>query len=102
AGIAVVPEEDGKVILFIADYYNGHVRAVGTDGIVRDVSDAGRQAFGAPTRVAVAMSGPKRGWLSVTDASRDTIVMLPIPEIAPNLVPRPVAPAPPTTRKARG
>jgi DNA-binding beta-propeller fold protein YncE len=90
AGIAVVPEGPGQVIIFIADYYNGHVRAVGTDGIVRDVSDAGRQAFGAPTRVAFSMSGPKRGWLYVTDSSRDTIVMLPIPEIAPNLIPRPV------------
>ena len=32
AGIALVPEGPGRVIIFIADYYNGHVRAVGTDG----------------------------------------------------------------------
>ena len=38
--------------IFIADYYNGRVRAVGPDGIIRDVSDEGREAFGAPTRVA--------------------------------------------------
>jgi hypothetical protein len=100
AGIAVVPEGPGQVIIFIADYYNGHVRAVGIDGIVRDVSDAGRQAFGAPTRVAFSMNGSKRGWLYVTDSSRDTIVMLPIPEIAPNLLPRPAPP--PVTRRARG
>ena len=101
AGIAVVPEEDGKVILFIADYYNGHVRAVGTDGIIRDVSDAGRQAFGAPTRVAFAMAGPKRGWLYVTDSSRDTIVTLNIPEIAPSLIPKPIAPPITATRRGR-
>ena len=60
AGIAVVPERDGQVTLFIADYYNGRVRAVGPDGIIRDVGDEGRVAFGAPTRVAFA---PRRGWL---------------------------------------
>ena len=54
AGIAVVPEPGGKVTIFIADYYNGHVRAVGPDGIIRDLSDEGREAFGAPTRVAFA------------------------------------------------
>ena len=40
--------------IFIADYYNGHVRAVGPDGIIRDVSDDGRMTFGTPTRVAYA------------------------------------------------
>ena len=29
AGIAVVPDPAGKLTLFIADYYNGKVRAVG-------------------------------------------------------------------------
>jgi hypothetical protein len=47
-----VNEPDGRATLFIADYYNGHVRAVGPDGIIRDLSDAGREAFGAPTRLA--------------------------------------------------
>ena len=50
----VVPEPGGSLTIFIADYYNGHVRAVGPDGIIRDVSDEGRVAFGAPTRVAFA------------------------------------------------
>jgi len=86
AGVAVAPEPGGKAIIFIADYYNGHVRAVGADGIIRDLSDAGRVAFGAPTRVAYAESGPRRGWLYVTDSSEDKIVSLIIPRIAPSLV----------------
>jgi DNA-binding beta-propeller fold protein YncE len=91
AGIAVVPEANGKVTLFIADFYNGLVRAVGPDGIIRNVSDEGREAFGAPSRVAYA---PRRGWLYVADSSNDRIVPLIIPRIAPNLVPpRPSASA---------
>src|SRR5207245_4032570 len=39
AGVAVVHEPGGKVTIFIADYYNDHVRAVGSDGIMRDRSD---------------------------------------------------------------
>jgi sugar lactone lactonase YvrE len=93
AGVAVVAEPNGTVTIFIADYYNGHVRAVGPDGIIRDLSDEGRTAFGAPTRVAFATSGPRRGWLYVADSSQDKIVPLIIPKIAPNLVPpRPIAP----------
>jgi len=94
AGVAVVAEGRGKVTVFIADYYNGHVRAVGPDGIIRDLSDEGRTAFGAPTRVAYAAAGPRAGWLYVADSSQDKIVPLIIPKIAPNLVPqRPIAPA---------
>jgi O-antigen biosynthesis protein len=94
AGVAVVAEGNGKVTVFIADYYNGHVRAVGPDGIIRDLSDEGKTAFGAPTRVAYASSGPRSGWLYVADSSQDKIVPLIIPKIAPNLVPpRPLAPA---------
>jgi GT2 family glycosyltransferase len=94
AGVAVIAEPKGKVTIFIADYYNGHVRAVGPDGIIRDLSDEGRTAFGAPTRVAFATAGPRRGWLYVADSSQDKIVPLIIPNIAPNLVPpRPIAPA---------
>jgi len=93
AGIAVVNEPGGRVTIFIADFYNQSVRAVGPDGIVRDLTDEGREAFGAPTRVAFAASGPKRGWLYVADSLEDKVVPLIIPRIAPNLVPpRPVTP----------
>ena len=70
----MVPEAGGSVTLFIADYYNGRVRAVGPDGIIRDVSDGGGDAFGAPTRVAYARDA--RGWLYVADSSRDRLVAL--------------------------
>jgi trimeric autotransporter adhesin len=83
AGIAVVPDAGDKVTLFIADYYNGRVRAVGPDGIIRDVSDGGPEAFGAPTRVAFA---PRGGWLYVADSSRDRLVVLNVRKIAPSLV----------------
>lgn len=90
AGVAVVHEPGGKVTIFIADYYNGHVRAVGPDGVIRDLSDEGREAFGAPTRVAY---DPLRGFLYVADSSQDRVVPLIIPRIAPNLVPlRPILP----------
>jgi DNA-binding beta-propeller fold protein YncE len=96
AGIAVVSDGPGKITLFIADYYNGRVRAVGPDGIIRNVSDSARDAFGAPTRVAFA---PKEGWLYVADSSRDRLVVLNIPKIAPSLIsPRPIPAA--TARKA--
>jgi len=95
AGVAVAAEGKGRVTIFIADYYNQHVRAVGPDGIIRDLSDQGKTAFGAPTRVAYATSGPRSGWLYVADSSQDKIVSFFIPRIAPNLVPPP--PKPPTT-----
>jgi GT2 family glycosyltransferase/sugar lactone lactonase YvrE len=99
AGVAIVPEGRdrlGKVTIFIADYYNQHVRAVGADGIIRDLSDEGRVAFGAPTRVAYAA---RRGWLYVADSSDNRIVPLVIPKIAPNLVPpRPKSPIAPARR----
>jgi DNA-binding beta-propeller fold protein YncE len=98
AGVAVVAEGKGKVTVFIADYYNGHVRAVGPDGVIRDLSDEGKTAFGAPTRVAFASGGPHAGWLYVTDSSRDTIVPLILPKIAPNLVPPPRQPVAPPRR----
>jgi hypothetical protein len=86
-----VPEADGTVTIFIADYYNGHVRAVGPDGIIREVSDGGRVRFGAPTRVAFAS---QRGWLYVADSSRDRLVVLNMQRLAPQLVPMPVQPEP--------
>jgi sugar lactone lactonase YvrE len=89
AGIAVVPEAGGAVTIFIADYYNYQVRAVGPDGIMRNVSDEGRVVFGAPTRVAFSMAGSKRNWLYVTDASNNNVVAVNIPKISsgPLLVP---------------
>ena len=86
AGIAVVPDPAGKLTLFIADYYNGKVRAVGADAVIRDVSDEDRQVFGAPTRVAFGVTR-NRAWLYVTDSSRDRLVALDIARIAPTLVP---------------
>jgi GT2 family glycosyltransferase len=85
AGIALMPEAGGKLTIFIADFYNETVRAVGPDGIMRSVSDEGRVEFGTPTRVAYA---PRRGWLYVADSSQDKIVSLIIPKIAPSLLPR--------------
>ena len=70
------------------------MRAVGPDGIIRDLSDEGRAVFGAPSRVAFATAGPRRGWLYVADSSQDKIVPLIIPRIAPNLAQAPVRPAP--------
>ncbi len=85
SGIAVVFDPAGKPTIFIADFYNGRVRSVGPDGIIRPVSAGSRDGFGAPTRVAY---GTTRGlpWLYVTDPSNDRIVALAIPRIAPNLV----------------
>jgi sugar lactone lactonase YvrE len=98
AGIAVVPEAGHAVTIFIADYYNGAVRAVGPDGIMRNVSDEGRVAFGAPSRVAFSR---RTGWLYVVDSSNDQIVALDIPRLSlgPHLVPRPIN-APGVSRRA--
>lgn len=95
AGIAVAPSTDGKVTIFIADYYSGHVRAVGPDGIIRDLSDEGRTVFGQPSRVAFDLP---TGRLYVADSSKDQVVAVQIPEIARNrfaiVPPRPLgAPA---------
>ena len=101
AGIAVVADPAGKLTLFIADYYNGRVRAVGPDGIIREVNED-REAFDAPTRVAYAPIG---GWLYVTDSLKDRLVVLNIAKVAPTLAPAPAPrrrtspprPATPTT-----
>jgi hypothetical protein len=103
AGVSVAAEPGGAVTIFIADFYSGHVRAVGPDGIIRDVSDEGRQAFGEPTRVAFASSGRKRGWLYVADSSKDNIVMMDIRRIAPTLLPpRPPRPAAAPAKRSGG
>ena len=98
AGIAVVSEPDGKVTIFIADYYNGHVRAVGPDGIIRDLSGKGPEPFDAPSRVAFAAAGPRRGWLYVADSGQDKVVPLIIPRLAPDLAQAPPARPPLRTR----
>ena len=73
AGLAVVPDASGRVTIFIADYYNGSVRAVSPDGVIREVGTEDRIKFDAPTRVAFA---PKRAWLWVADSSLDRLVPL--------------------------
>jgi cellulose synthase/poly-beta-1,6-N-acetylglucosamine synthase-like glycosyltransferase/DNA-binding beta-propeller fold protein YncE len=99
AGLAVVPDAAGEVTIFIADFYNGRVRAVGPDHIIRDVSEGGRNAFGAPTRVAYA---PKGGWLYVADSSKDRVVVLNIQKIAPELVSPPPSTPPAARRRVAG
>ena len=79
AGIALVPEADGGMTIFIADYYNGLIRAVESDGIMRDVSDHGRIVFGAPSRIAYA---PKKHWLYVADATENRLVALTLPQLS--------------------
>jgi sugar lactone lactonase YvrE len=75
AGLAVVADaaQPGKVTIYIADFYNQRVRAVGPDGIIRDLTEDGRIAFGSPTRVAYG-----RGWLYVADSSTNRIIPLPL------------------------
>jgi GT2 family glycosyltransferase/DNA-binding beta-propeller fold protein YncE len=77
AGIAVASDANGQMTIYIADYYNGLVRAVGPDGILRSVSDEGRTVFGAPTRVAFE---PKGGWLYAFDSSADRVIVVNIPK----------------------
>jgi O-antigen biosynthesis protein len=76
AGVALVEDALGRLTIFIADYYNGLVRAVDLNGVMRNVGDEGRVKFGAPSRVAFA---PGTGWLYVADASNNQVVALNIP-----------------------
>ncbi len=77
AGIALVPQADGRLTIFIADYYNGRIRVVGPDGVMRDLSDDGKVVFGAPSRIAYA---PRKHWLYVADATEDRLVALTLPK----------------------
>ena len=99
AGVALA-EYGGAVTIFIADYYNGLVRAVGPDGIIRNVSDERRVPLGAPSRVAFA---PQKSWLYVADSSENRIVALIIPKLSdrPRVIPQPIAPAPAKTRSLK-
>ncbi|HEY7790594.1 MAG TPA: glycosyltransferase [Vicinamibacterales bacterium] len=78
AGIALVPTGSG-VTLFVADYYNGAVRMVTPDGIIKHVDTGDRVSFGAPARIAYS----PRGWLYVSDATRDRVTAIPVPRLAP-------------------
>src|SRR5205814_7530005 len=76
AGLALVESTLGRLTIFVADYYNGTVRAVDPNGVMRNVSDEGRVKFGAPSRVAFAAG---TGWLYVADSSNNQVVALNIP-----------------------
>jgi DNA-binding beta-propeller fold protein YncE len=84
-GLALGAGPTGLTV-YIADYYNGLVRAVGPDGIMRGVSSEGRAVFGAPTRVAF---DPKSGWLYVFDQSTDQVLVLNIPKARAQPAPGP-------------
>jgi DNA-binding beta-propeller fold protein YncE len=94
AGVALVEDSLGRVTVFIADYYNGSIRWVGPDGVIRTVSHEGVK-FSAPTRVAFA---PGSEWLYVADASNSFVVAMNIPSTvmnaraAPRTVPGPRPP----------
>ena len=93
-----MPDELGLLTLYIADYYNGRVRAVGPDGIIRDVGSEARIEFGAPTRVAYA---PRRASLWIADSSLDRLVALRIhaDAVARAPVRPPAAPPPPAPKR---
>ena len=73
---------DGVTMIFIADYYNALVRAVGPDGLIRNVTDEGRLVLGSPSRVAF---DTVRNRLYVADSSNNQIVAI----ATPNAPPRP-------------
>jgi DNA-binding beta-propeller fold protein YncE len=78
AGVALVEDSLGRITVFIADYYNGSVRWVGVDGIIRTASHEGVK-FSAPTRLAYA---PGSDWLYVADASNSFVIAINIPATA--------------------
>ena len=51
--------------------------------MIRNLSDEGRIAFGAPTRVAFH-ADPKGSWLYVADSSKDEVVSVNIPKALRN------------------
>jgi DNA-binding beta-propeller fold protein YncE len=77
AGLTVVPGEEGAdPTLYVSDLYNGRVRVVGPDGVMRVVGKGSGVLFMSPTRLAYA---PVRGWLYVADMGEDRIVALSLP-----------------------
>jgi len=89
AGLALVSDTFGRLTIFIADSFNGTVRAVDVNGVMRNVSDEGRVKFGAPSRVAFA-AGTQ--WLYVADSSNHQVVALNIPTALLSLGPRSLGP----------
>ncbi|MSR35091.1 MAG: glycosyltransferase [Gemmatimonadetes bacterium] len=76
AGIALVPGLGPVPRLAIADSYNGVLRMVGADGIMRRVVEGSDVLLGAPSRIAYA---PQTGWLYVADSNEGRLVALPVP-----------------------
>jgi sugar lactone lactonase YvrE len=94
SGLALVEDpREGVTMIFIADYYNALVRAVGPDGLIRNVTDEGRLVLGSPSRVAF---DTVRNRLYVADSSNNQIVAIDIPKVSPRprLVGRAFGPAP--------
>ena len=89
AGLALVEDTLGRLTVFIADSFNGTVRAVDVNRVMRNVSDEGRVKFGAPSRVAFA---PGTEWLYVADSSNHQVVALNIPTAVLSLGPRSLGP----------
>lgn len=92
SGVAVVPNVDGDVTLFLTDYYNGRIRAVTPDGIIHDITPPSIQPFATPARLGFSAS---RNRLYVTDTSRDQLVVLDVGRLAPAVagaLPRRLAP----------
>jgi hypothetical protein len=87
------------VTIFIADYYNAFVRAVGPDAIIRNVAGEGRVVLGLPiapspsSRGAAGCTSPIR---ATTGSSRWTSRRS---RRGPLVAPRPLAPVP--VKKAR-
>jgi GT2 family glycosyltransferase/DNA-binding beta-propeller fold protein YncE len=81
SGLALVDDPRlGVTMIFIADYYNALVRAVGSDGIIQNVTDEGRLVLGSPSRVAF---DAVRNRLYVADSSNNQIVAIDIPKVSP-------------------
>ena len=94
SGLALVEDpREGVTMIFIADYYNALVRAVGPHGLIRNVTDEGRLVLGSPSRVAF---DAVRNRLYVADSSNNQIVAIDIPKVSqrPRLVGRAFSPAP--------
>ena len=96
------PKPAGRSTLFIADYYNGHVRAVGPDGIIRDVSDEGREALRRADARGVCDAGRSAAGSTSPTRASDTGRAAHHPDASrPNLG-RATAPATPRAHAADG